>query len=97
MDKDVFFSCKDEVMPLLDTSKLLGYLIKYDMIENTDSITLASPYLKSKEKEDILIKIAEEVGPKGFMLLYICLFESSLEYPVHKEAKAILGRKGKLI
>ena len=95
VDKDIFFSCKKSIMPMLNMSVLIGYMIKYDMMQNDDLITLANPHLTSLEKENSLIKMIEEIGPKGFMLLHMCLLESSPEDPLHKEAATILGRKGK--
>ena len=81
-------------MPLLNFSALVGHLIRYDMIQNTDLVMLASPYSSSHEKETSIIEMIDDVGSKGFMLLYMCLIESSQECPAHKEAATILSEKG---
>ncbi len=97
VDKDTFYTCYHKIRPRLDTSILVGYLMKYNMVRDSDRIVeLTSPYLKPQDKITSLLKTAEEAGPNGFMLLYMCLKESGFESPGHEAAVIELQKEGTL-
>ena len=95
IDKDTFFSCFHKIRSWLDLSVLVGYLMKYDLVKSsTDMETLTSAYLRPQDRLNSLVKMVEVAGEGGFMLLYMCLRESSEEVRGHESAVAELEHCG---
>lgn len=94
VDRLVFFSCFTKIRPWLDLDLLATHLTKYGVVKNGDDMkALTSSYLMPQDKMNSLIKLVEEAGSDGFMLLYMCLRESS-ESIGHQDAVQELDYHG---
>lgn len=99
VDKEVFRLCHEEIRTWLDNSVLLPYLKKYGVVMDfEDEKELLSPYSRLQDQFTSLIDLVERQGECGFMLLYMCIHESSSEseVPDHKDAVTKLDLAGKL-
>ena len=97
--KEVFYFCRVTVRPLLDNSVLLPYLQKYEMLwdsEDVDRLTGTSPYCQLEDRFTSLVNGVEKQGEYGYMLLYMCIFESSSKALRHAAAVQHLDTMGKL-
>lgn len=96
VDKDIFYTCYHKIQQWLDVSILVGYLMKYKIVQNSDELeTLTSPHRDPQYKKISLIKYVERAGKDGFMLFYMCLKESSDKARGHGDAVAELDNCGK--
>ena len=96
VDKEVFYSCFHEIKPWIDLSILIGYLMKYDLVQSSDDMyILTSSFFPPQDKFNSLVKTVEAAGQGGFMLLYICLKESASETRGHEAAAVALENCGK--
>jgi len=95
VNRDTFLSCLHMIRPWMDISVLARYLMKYGVVKNSEDMeVLTSSYLKPQDRFNSLIRMVEQVGKDGFMLLYMCLKESSVETKGHGDAAAELQRYG---
>lgn len=95
VDQRVFFACYSKIKPWLNHSVLVGYLMKYGLVQSSDDMELlTSSFYKPQDRETSLIRMAENVVD-GFMLLYMCLFESGEEHMGHVDAVSELNHCGK--
>ena len=67
----------------------------YELITTEDMNVLNSPSQEEQFKHITLLRMVEEVGPDGYMLLYMCLFESCGEASGHESAVRVLDVCGK--
>ena len=94
--RKVFYTCYSKIQPWLDLSLLAKYLTKYGIVKNAeDMYALTSSYVYPQDRNNSLMKLVEEAGPDGFMFLYMCLRESSVEHIGHQDAVAELDHYGK--
>ena len=95
VDKYVFFTCFQKIRQRLDLTLLVGYLMKYHLVRDSSRMEeLTSSYLKSHDKMTSLVRMAEEAGPDGFMIIYKCLKESAFESLGHQAAVEELEKEG---
>ena len=94
VDEAIFMECYDEIRPKLDVSSLVGHLMKYDLVKSTDALSTLSTTTNQVEKVTLLVEIVKGAGHDGFMLLYMCLWESADKCIGHAEAVEELDRCG---
>ena len=56
------------------------------MVKADDMELLTSPYFEPQQRRNSLLRLVNEAGSDGFMLLYMSLRESSEANPGHKDA-----------
>ncbi len=98
MDKRIFYSCYHKIKPWIDISVLVGYLMKYNIVQSVDDMEeLTSSYFKRQDRLNSLLRMVEKGGNDGYMLLYICLRESCVEAVGHNDVVAELNCGGKCV
>jgi hypothetical protein len=98
IDHQVFKSCYPKIKPWFDLSLLASYLFKYGVVKNSsDMYVLTSSHLPPQDRNNSLVKLVEEAGPDGFMLLYMSLRDSSTESIGHQDAVQELDHHGMFI
>lgn len=96
VNKEVFYCCYQEIRHLLDNSTLLEYLRQYGVLNDpVDEEELVSPYYQLEDRFSVLVNLIEKQGDNGYMILYMCIHESSTKSLRHKDAVSILGLTGK--
>ena len=94
VNKEVFYSCYQQIRNLLDISALLDFLKKYDMVHDSEAMhALTSPH-RLADYFSSLNNLVESQGEYGYMLLYMCIHESSVSSTWHTEAVAKLNMMG---
>ena len=69
-------ACYATIKPWLDSSTLVSFLMKYKLAKTSDTDLLNSPFHSSETKKQHLLSLAEKGGKHGFMLLYLCIWDS---------------------
>lgn len=94
--KEVFYHCREAIKPLIDNSALLPLLNQYDLCTPEDTDELISPF-KMQDRFTSLVSLIERQGENGFMMLYMCLRQSTKKAQSHAEAVQILNMMGELV
>ena len=70
---------------------LLGHLMRYGLVRNASDIeTITSSSFQPQDRLNALLKLTEAAGTEGFMLLFMCLFDSRSDTMGHKQAVELL-------
>ncbi len=63
----------------------MPYLVKFQLLSEDDRMYLSGSLTSSLDKCNHLLQVAEASGDNGYMLLYMCLLESTKETTQHVE------------
>ena len=89
-------ACYATIKPWLDLSTLVSFLMKYKLAKISDTEQLGSPIHPSETKKQYLLRLAEKGGKHGFMLLYLCIWDSIDQGHLgHEDAIKELDKCGK--
>ena len=86
INRDIFYSCYYKIRPWLDISILYPYLLKYQLASSDEDRELLTSPFYLQDKSTLILKLASKGGEYGFMLLYMCIHDSSTESLGHKDA-----------
>ena len=96
VNKEVFYHCYYKIKPWLDFHVLCPYLMKYQIVNDSNDIEcITGRWIQPQERMNSLIRMIERGGTNGFMVLYICIYETSKETNGHADAIKELDKIGK--
>ena len=96
VNKEVFYKCYYKIRPLLDIDLLYPLLMRHGIAKNSEDIErLTSAFHQPQDRHSALLGLTEKGGEYGFMVLYMCICETSEDSPGHIEAAQMLDIEGK--
>ena len=95
VNKEVFYHCYYKIKPWLDFHILCPYLMKYQIVNDSNDIEcITGRWIQPQDRMNSLIRMIERGGTNGFMVLYICIYETSKETNGHADAIKELDKIG---
>jgi hypothetical protein len=95
VNQAVFFKCYRQIWQFLDNSVLYPQLMSYKLVENVKDIKkLTSRNHLPHERRLSLLEFAGRAGEFGYMLLFMCIEQTSEETQGHADAARILQEMG---
>ena len=95
INKEVFCQCYHKIKPWLNISCLQHLFMKYRLVNNSDEMkAISSSYLQASDKSIALVEMIEKGGENGYMIFYICIYESSSGNIGHEDVLNILDSTG---